>query len=335
MFWNLRLKTFMNINLSETESFYMRRFAALQFPGSISNYSTRHPIHFLQEKSGEQIEVPASEFNEHDIVAIVNEADNGNSFDTLEELVADFLEIDAYNQDEIDAYNKVANREDKPQFVTYKQAMKTNFIPGCYDEVFDAEDYLAAYSIPVEYVKFYRAPDAWDVKAVSFTHKGAKEMAKDMANHIFRQTRFYAFTTCDGDFPVMMNFMYRVGKEALNEETKGYKTTVKFLMSEDEIRDKMQRNPNHLFDAAKIVIDFPAPRTIEDAEVKQVCLTVTIKGEIREFHGSHFPVNSVRVKLDAQYLHKECQYPFECDRYLEALKEEDNIITMFNYIAYC
>lgn len=322
----------MNINLSEKERFYLRRYAALQFPGSVDNYSTRNPIHFLEEKAGEYIPVPMDEFGDDEVALI--EYGYDNSYHSVEELVADALCLDCHNDEEIKVYNKEAAENAEIQFITFEKAQEDGHIPGFENTIYDVEDYLKAYGIDTDEVSFYRLPDSFEVKAISFTHKGAEEMEQDMANHISRPTRFYAFTTCDGDFPVMMNFMYRVGKAALDEETEGYKSDTIFQMSENEIRENLQQNPNKSFDAAKFNIGFPAPRAIGDVEVKQVCLTVTIKGTIREIYGNSFPIATISVKLDAQAFHKECQYPFECDRYLEALKKDENIITMFNYIMY-
>lgn len=322
----------MNISLNDKESFYLRRYAALQFPGSVDNYSTRNPIHFLEEKAGEYIPVPMDEFGDDEIALI--EYGYDNSYNSVEELVADALCLDCHNDEEIEAYNKEAAENAEIQFVTFEKAQEDGRIPGAESTIYDVEDYLKAYGIDTDEVSFYRLPDSFEVKAISFTHKGAEEMEQDIANHISRPTRFYAFTTCDGDFPVMMNFMYRVGKAALDEETEGYKSDVLFQMSEDEIKDKLQQSPNESFDAAKFNIEFPFARTIGETQVKHVCLTVSIKGMMREIYGNSFPISTIHVSLDTPDFHKECQYPFECDRYLEALKRDENIIAMFNYIIY-
>lgn len=326
----------MNFMLTEKESFYLRRYAALQFPGSIENYSTRHPIHFLEEKSDDKIPVSASDFNTGEIVCVENETYPGGTYASVEELIGDTIGLDIQDSNAILEYNENAKANDKPQFVTFEKAMMNCTIPGVHQPVYDMEDYLSAYGLEPDYITFYRAPDAWDVKGISFTHKGAKEVKDEISNHLFRETRFYAFTTTENDFPVMMNLLYKLGLAELAKETSGYNVKTLFHLSKDEITEKLAKEPHQNFAAAKFEIVFPEQRSVQGTKTNRVTITVSMSGMIKHLYKTDVPLCKINVATDTpEGIHMECPYPFECDRFLEAIQKKDDILTLFNYAMYC
>lgn len=42
-------KTNQSVLVNDTSSYYLKQYAALQFPGSVDNFGTKTPIHLLQE----------------------------------------------------------------------------------------------------------------------------------------------------------------------------------------------------------------------------------------------------------------------------------------------
>lgn len=60
----------MNLNLTKEQRFYLCRMAALQFPGSVYNYSTKHPIHFLEERANVLLPLDMQDYTPEEMVLI-------------------------------------------------------------------------------------------------------------------------------------------------------------------------------------------------------------------------------------------------------------------------
>ena len=43
-------KTNQSVLVNDTSSYYLKQYAALQFPGSVDNFGTKTPIHLLQQQ---------------------------------------------------------------------------------------------------------------------------------------------------------------------------------------------------------------------------------------------------------------------------------------------
>lgn len=324
----------MNIEFSENEKKYLKRMAALQFPGSRENFSTRHPIHFLQEQTDEYIEVPVDEYDcyKDEIVRVELSTYDFFTYDSVDELVADQLDIDLNDENDVAQYNKYAT----PQFVSYACAEEKGSIPGYDGVVNTVSDYLEAYDISESRVRFFRYAEGWDVKAISFTHKGTNEMREELDNHIFRPTRTYAFTTVDGDFPVLMGFLLKCGKKLLDEETEGITLKKEIVLSQEEILQRYRKRPNVEFRIALYEFILPAHMS-EDNEEHRARIQVMATGEIKEFVWSQtgVPIAKLRVIYDVNGLCKECEYPFECDNSGKALFEDDrNKLMLLNFARY-
>lgn len=324
----------MNLNLTQQQKHYLCRLAALQFPGSVANYSTRHPIHFLQEIAAGYVPMPMSEFDE-DELALVEYGDDGFlSFDSLEGLVADHLCLNHQVPSDIEAYNRDAEEHGEPLFVTFKQAMETGSIPGVDDIIADVEDYLSAYQIPADKVAFFKYPESWEIKAISFTHKGAEEMRQELDNHIFRPTRYYAATTCDGDFPALMDVLFQCANEYLNAESNGITWTVNDRKTPDEVKEHFRNHPDEEMCVADYTFILPASHVLDDVAYNKATVRVLASGSMRQCGNTEYPYGKRLVMMDCAAGHKECAYPFECDALCEALEKDDNIKALFNYIHY-
>lgn len=328
----------MNLNLTKEQKFYLCRLAALQFPGSVANYSTRRPIHLLLQRSGEYIPMTRYEFedDEEELALLEYGDDNCSSYSSVEDLVAEQLGIEN-SAEEIEKYNQAAQEDREVQFVTYAAAMETNHIPGHDDDIYDLEDYLAVYGINIDAVRMYRLPDAWEVNALAFTHKGIEEAREEIANHLFRPTRYYAATTCDGDYPVLMDVLHMYAKACLNEETIGLRWIIKTCLTPEEVVDRFKRNPNKEFLVADYIFTLPAVRRYNGTDIQKMELQVRAAGEMRQFGRTQepiYPVSKVQVTLTCEAGSFSCPYPFECDGTCESLQKDENVIRMFNFAYY-
>lgn len=326
----------MKTNFTDIEKNYLKRMAALQFPGSKENYSTRHPIHFLQEQTDEYVKVEMSEFEDcSDEIVLIEYMNCGDyeTYKTVEELVAYHLDINLDNPEEVKRFNDDAEENDEIQFVTFAEAVNTNDIPGCDEPVFDVADYLTAYGLDPDDVTFYKYGDGWDVKAVSFTHKGAVDMQEKLSNHIFRPTRFYAFTTVDGDFPVLMGVLLKLGQELLAEENNGLEMTVLKSMTPEQVTAQYEATPDEEFCVASFEIKFPQSQKFGVKREKGV-LTVVASGHVQDWGDRRYPVAKLKMSLETDEERKECPWPFECDGGCASLTDRRNVINLLNYIRY-
>ena len=326
----------LNIQLTEREKKYLKRMAALQFSSSKENYSTRHPIHFLQEQADEYIEVSVSSYEEYadEIVRVeYGDYEYYDSFDTVEALVANHLGFDLDDPDAVAHYNSEAESDSEVQFVPYKDAEEAEEIPGYDEPIYSLEDYLAAYGIEPECVKLYRYGEGWDVKAVSFTHKGVVEMKTVMSNHIFRPTRTYAYTTTDGDFPVLMGVLMKMAQTLLDEECAGLRWEEIKVMSPAQVKERYAKTPNKEFCAAAYTMYLPAQMT-SDGEPHTVTLSVYAKGEICKWENHEHPLANLKVVLKEGNAEKHSEWPFECDGECRALLDDNKVIALLNYMRY-
>lgn len=328
----------MNIKPTEKEAAYLKRMAALQFPGSRENFSTRHPIHFLEEQVDEYIEIPMDEYDDYkdELVRIELCTYDCFVFDTVEELVADHLDIDLTDEEEVREYNRKAKEYGTPQFVSYEEALNAECIPGTDESIYSLYDYLRAYDIDTDCVRLCRYATGWDVKAVSFTHKGAEEMREELDNHIFRPTRYYAYTTVDGDFPVLMGFLLKYGQALLNEECEGLKWNEEMRLTREQAIRCYDEHPNSPFCLASYRFTLPAQMS-EDGKEHAASIRITASGEIHRYpwHETEVPLAQLKVEYDVEGNRKEFDYPFECDRMGEPLEDPRNVIALLNFARYC
>lgn len=330
------------MKLNEQESFYARRYAALQLP-TLTNPETKCAAYLVQNQVGGYVPVSSDDFeDEKEAISLVEYGDEDHrTYKSVEELVADVLGIDYRNEKSISAYNQQAAADGDPLFVTYEKAMDNN-IPGYTRGMCDVNDYLEAYGINPDMVCFYRRPDTYNTSAISFTEKGAQDIVEGMHEYCALPSRIVSLSTHQGDFPVLMNLLYKIGKEELDKETEGYLVEEEFCQTEAEIIERMMTHPQHLLTVAKYHIKFPSPRTVQGLTVDHAVMIFEIRGHVRELNRILYPTTDITVKLDFQAgdyeFHKACSYPFKFDATLQALRGEGgqqlNLLDMFNYIMY-
>lgn len=325
----------MNFNLTKEQKFYLCRMAALQFQGSVYNYSTKHPIHFLEERANVLLPLDMQDYTPEEMVLIEYRDSNFLSCHSVDELVAEYLGIDYSDQKEVNEYNKNAEEDGDVQFIPSEKAMEDNIIPGYDGCIFEIEDYLKAYGLMPECVRMYSLPYAWEVKAISFTHKGAEEMKEQLANHLFYPTRFYAATTCDGDFPALMGVLQMCANACLEEASAGVNWTTKTSLTPAEVASRFENTPNEEFLVADYMVTLPAGMKLNGKGISTAELQVKAKGEMHQFGDTVIPVIKSQVILACDADTFTCPYPFECDNTFEALQEKDNVMRLFNFAYYC
>lgn len=324
-------------NFTNIEKDYLKRFAALQFSSSKDNYSTRHPIHFLQEQTDQMEKVSHSDFDEYqDEIATVEYVDCGDyeTYSSVEELVCQRLDgFTPDDEESVEKYNAMAKENGEPEFIPYEEASNAGEIPGTEEYIGNVDDYLEAYGLEPCNVTFYKNVDAWDVKAVSFTHKGVLEVKEKISNHIFRPTRTYAYTTTDGDFPVLMGVMMKLAKELLDEECVGLRWTQPKVMSPTQVKEQYKETPNEEFCAATYNMQLP-PQMTDDGKKHNVTLSVYASGEMRKWGENEYPFAKLRVVLKDGNTEKHSEWPFECDAECRALLDDNKVISLLNYMRY-
>lgn len=330
------------MKLNEQESFYARRYAALQLP-TLANSKPNFEAYLIQEQVGGYIPVSSDDFDsEKEFISLVEYGDEGfDTYKSVEGLVAGVLGFDYKDEKSINAYNQQAAEDGVPLFVTYEKAMENN-VPGCARSVCYVNDYLEAYGINPDMVCFYRRPDVYNTNAISFTKSGGEGIVEASREHSAAPSRVIPISSLQGDFPVLMNLLYKIGKEELDKETEGYLVEEEFCQTEAEIIERMMQYPQHPLNVAKYNIKFSAPRTIEGLTVDCAKMRFDIRGRVHEMFGSLYPTTDITVKLDFQAgdyeFHKACSYPFKFDATLQALRGEGgqhlNLLDMFNYVMY-
>lgn len=325
---------------SEKEKNTLKEMAALQFPGSKDNISTKAPIHFVLEQCGEYvtstIDADVDDADSGDFFFSLNdyESDNGDyglSNETASGLVLNFLGI---AENEVADYNKKAKQKEDVQFVTFGQAMKEQSIPGWPEDVYDLEDYFNAYGIEMSSVEITRRTDSWHVKDISFTHKGANALMAKTHKESPKDVRLYASTETEGDYPIIMGVLYGIGKDMLDEETAGMSWEELFREGPNSVIANYHDMPDLEFIIAKYRLDVPAG-LLGNNEPANAIMCVYASGCIKENNGYEYPICSLRVTLECGSFQKECSYPFACDAVGKHLGSSYGIKTLFNYIRFC
>lgn len=330
------------MNLSEKESYFARRYAALQLP-AFAKPETRFSAYLVQNQVGGYIPVSSDDFeNEKESISLVEYGDEDHrTYKSVEELVADILGFDYRNEKSISAYNQQAAADGFPLFVSYEKAMEDN-VPGYARSVCDVNDYLEAYGINPDMVCFYRRPDMYNTGAISFTKKGAQDIVEETREYSALPSKVTPISTFQGDFPVLMNLLYKIGKEELDKETEGYLVEEEFCQTEAEIIERMMTYPQHLLNVAKYRVKFSVPRTIQGLTTDCAEMSFDIRGRVHELNGILYPETDITVKLNFQSgdyeFHKAHSYPFQFDATLKMLRGECepklNLLDMFNYMMY-
>ena len=317
------------VKVDPQNGWYLKRFAALQFEGSVDNFSTNMPIHVLEQQLPKddtmKLDDAVIEGQDFDYSKFYDE--DGCSYSSVSELVEVQLGLD--DDDSIREYNE--ENPDLP-YIPYEKLreMDKKDIPELLLSVADEADYVDAYKEVTDIaswnVEVTPLSNNYETMGFAFTHQGLKEYEKSIDNHIFRFCRTYAYAgeqhnRREGDFYPIMEFLHSAGEQLLVDDLKRFDVKVMELASDDEVADFYCEHPHELFRAAYIKVS--EKDTIGKCYSR---LYVFCSGHEETFSdGSSFPVCDshyvMAVKEGKEY---KVPYPFDCNRFADELNKKSN-----------
>lgn len=204
------------VKVDPQNGWYLKRFAALQFEGSVDNFSTNMPIHVLEQQLPKddtmKLDDAVIEGQDFDYSKFYDE--RGNEYSSVSELVQTLLDLD--DDDSIQEYNE--ENPDLP-YIPYEKLreMDKKDIPELLLSVADEADYVDAYKEVTDIeswnVEVTPMSNNYETMGFAFTHQGLKEYEKSIDNHIFHFCRTYAYAgeqhnRREGDFYSIMEFLH-------------------------------------------------------------------------------------------------------------------------------
>lgn len=317
------------VKVDPQNGWYLKRFAALQFEGSVDNFSTNMPIHVLEQQLPKddtmKLDDAVIEGQDFDYSKFYDE--RGNEYSSVSELVQTLLDLD--DDDSIQEYNE--ENPDLP-YIPYEKlrGMDKKDIPELLLSVADEADYVDAYKEVTDIeswnVEVTPMSNNYETMGFAFTHQGLKEYEKSIDNHIFHFCRTYAYAgeqhnRREGDFYPIMEFLHSAGEQLLVDDLKRFDVKVMELASDDEVADFYCEHPHELFRAAYI--------KVSEKDTVGKCysrLYVFCSGHEEAFSdGSSFPVcDSHYVKVVKEGKEYKVPYPFDCNRFVDELNKKSN-----------
>lgn len=316
------------VKVNPQNGWYLRRFAALQFEGSVDNFSTNMPIHVLEQQLPKddtmKLDDAVIEGQDFDYSKFYDE--RGNEYSSVSELVQTLLDLD--DDDSIQEYNE--ENPDLP-YIPYEKLreMDKKDIPELLLSVADEADYVDAYKevsdIESWNVEVTPMSNNYETMGFAFTHQGLKEYEKSIDNHIFHFCRTYAYAgeqhnRREGDFYPIMEFLHSAGEQLLVDDLKRFDVKVMELATAEEVENLYRTAPNEPHQAAYIKVMDRKTDTVYSriyvfcAGQEEKCLN----GDTYLSNKQHY----VLVKKgDASY---EVPYPFNCDKTVEALNRKNS-----------
>ena len=318
----------LNVTIDPQNGWYLKRFAALQFEGSVDNFSTNMPIHVLEQQLPKddtmKLDDAVIEGQDFDYNKFYDE--RGNEYSSVSELVQTKLGLD--DDDSIREYNE--ENPDLP-FIPYEKLreMDKKDIPELLLSVADEADYVDAYTevtnIASWNVEVTPMSNNYETMGFAFTHQGLKEYEKSIDNHIFHFCRTYAYAgeqhnRREGDFYPIMEFLHSAGEQLLVDDLKRFDVKVMELATAEEVENLYRTVPNEPYQAAYIKVMDRKTDTVYSriyvfcAGQEEKCLN----GDTYLSNKQHY----VLVKKgDDTY---KVPYPFDCDRTVEALNRKNS-----------
>lgn len=314
------------VKVDPQNGWYLKRFAALQFEGSVDNFSTNMPIHVLEQQLPKddtmKLDDAVIEGQDFDYSKFYNE--RGNEYSSVSELVQTLLDLD--DDDSIQEYNE--ENPDLP-YIPYEKLreMDKKDIPELLLSVADEADYVDAYKevsdIESWNVEVTPMSNNYETMGFAFTHQGLKEYEKSIDNHIFHFCRTYAYAgeqhnRREGDFYPIMEFLHSAGEQLLVDDLKRFDVKVMELATAEEVENLYRTAPNEPHQAAYIKVMDRKTDTVYSriyvfcAGQEEKCLN----GDTYLSNKQHY----VLVKKgDDTY---KVPYPFDCDKTVEALNKK-------------
>lgn len=316
------------VKVDPQNGWYLKRFAALQFEGSVDNFSTNMPIHVLEQQLPKddtmKLDDAVIEGQDFDYSKFYDE--RGNEYSSVSELVQTLLDLD--DDDSIQEYNE--ENPDLP-YIPYEKLreMDKKDIPELLLSVADEADYVDAYKEVTDIeswnVEVTPMSNNYETMGFAFTHQGLKEYEKSIDNHIFHFCRTYAYAgeqhnRREGDFYPIMEFLHSAGEQLLVDALKRFDVKVMELATAEEVENLYRTVPNEPYQAAYIKVMDRKTDTVYSriyvfcAGQEEKCLN----GDTYLSNKQHY----VLVKKgDASY---EVPYPFDCDKTVEALNRKNS-----------
>lgn len=314
------------VKVDPQNGWYLKRFAALQFEGSVDNFSTNMPIHVLEQQLPKddtmKLDDAVIEGQDFDYSKFYDE--RGNEYSSVSELVQTLLDLD--DDDSIQEYNE--ENPDLP-YIPYEKLreMDKKDIPELLLSVADEADYVDAYKevsdIESWNVEVTPMSNNYETMGFAFTHQGLKEYEKSIDNHIFHFCRTYAYAgeqhnRREGDFYPIMEFLHSTGEQLLVDDLKRFDVKVMELATAEEVENLYRTAPNEPHQAAYIKVMDRKTDTVYSriyvfcAGQEEKCLN----GDTYLSNKQHY----VLVKKgDDTY---KVPYPFDCDKTVEALNKK-------------
>ena len=295
---NLIASRSLNVTIDPQNGWYLKRFAALQFEGSVDNFDSNMPIHVLKQqlpkKDTMKLDDAVIEGQDIDYSKFYDE--RGNEYSSVSELVQTLLDLD--DDDSIQEYNK--ENPDLP-YIPYEKLreMDKKDIPELLLSVADEADYVDAYE-EVTHIESWNVEvtpmsNNYETMGFAFTHQGLKEYEKSIDNHIFHFCRTYAYAgeqhnRREGDFYPIMEFLHSAGEQLLVDDLKRFDVKV------------MDRKTDTVYSRIYVFC----------AGQEEKCLN----GDTYLSNKQHY----ILVKKgDDTY---KVPYPFNCDKTVEALNKK-------------
>lgn len=314
------------VKVNPQNGWYLKRFAALQFEGSVDNFSTNMPIHVLEQQLPKddtmKLDDAVIEGQDFDYSKFYDE--RGNEYSSVSELVQTLLDLD--DDDSIQEYNE--ENPDLP-YIPYEKLreMDKKDIPELLLSVADEADYVDAYKEVTDIeswnVEVTPMSNNYETMGFAFTHQGLKEYEKSIDNHIFHFCRTYAYAgeqhnRREGDFYPIMEFLHSAGEQLLVDDLKRFDVKVMELATAEEVENLYRTAPNEPHQAAYIKVMDRKTDTVYSriyvfcAGQEEKCLN----GDTYLSNKQHY----VLVKKgDDTY---KVPYPFDCDKTVEALNKK-------------
>lgn len=305
------------VKVDPQNGWYLKRFAALQFEGSVDNFSTNMPIHVLEQQLPKddtmKLDDAVIEGQDFDYSKFYDE--RGNEYSSVSELVQTLLDLD--DDDSIQEYNE--ENPDLP-YIPYEKlrGMDKKDIPELLLSVADEADYVDAYKEVTDIeswnVEVTPMSNNYETMGFAFTHQGLKEYEKSIDNHIFHFCRTYAYAgeqhnRREGDFYPIMEFLHSAGEQLLREDIRRYDIKPAVIRTKEEMYEFYRTQPDEMILAALVEVD-------DKATGKRYCsIRVWCSGhEVKtRSMGSYYVLNKHYLTVNKGDMVATYPYPFSCD----------------------
>lgn len=321
------------VKVDPQNGWYLKRFAALQFEGSMDNFGTNMPIHVLEQQLPKEDTVKLDDaiIEGQDIDYSKFYDEKGNEYSSVSELVQTLLGLD--DDDSIQEYNK--ENPDLP-YIPYEKLrdMDKKDVPEMLSSTVNEADYVDAYKevtdIASYHVEVTPMSNNYEAMGFAFTHQGLKEYEKSIDNHIFYPCRCYAhagekYGREAGDFYPIMEFLHSAGEQLLREDIRRYDIKPAVIRTEEEMHEFYRTQPDEMILAALVEVD-------DKVTGKRYCsIRVWCSGhEVRtRSTGSYYVLNKHYLTVNKDDMVATYPYPFSCDDGANTLLKatDTNILT--------